>query len=65
MWSRVWATSSQHWHSSNQRPAYTAKEKKDPKKMKPIFPGPKSEKDSGDNYGDSALTASERNPNLR
>ena len=43
----------------------TAKEKKDPKKMKPIFPGPKSEKDSGDNYGDSALTASERNPNLR
>jgi hypothetical protein len=41
------------------------KEKKDPKKMKRIFPGPKSEKDSGDNYGDSALTASERNPNLR
>jgi hypothetical protein len=43
----------------------TTKEKKDPKKMKRIFPEPKSEKDSGDNYGDSALTASERNPNLR
>jgi hypothetical protein len=43
----------------------TSKEKKDPKKMKRVFPGPKSEKDSGDNYGDSALTASERNPNLR
>jgi hypothetical protein len=43
----------------------TPEEKKDPKKMKRIFPGPKSEKDSGDNYGDSALTASERNPNLR
>ena len=41
------------------------KEKRDPKKMKKIFPGPKGEKDSGDNYGDSALTASERNPNLR
>ena len=41
------------------------KEKRDPKKMKRIFPGPKGEKDSGDNYGDSALTASERNPNLR
>jgi hypothetical protein len=43
----------------------TSKEKKDPKKMKRIFPGPKSEKDSGDDYGNSALTASERNPNLR
>jgi hypothetical protein len=43
----------------------TSKEKKDPKKMKRVFPGPKNEKDSGDNYGDSALTASERNPNLK
>ena len=42
----------------------TSKEKKDPKKMKRIFPGPKGDKESdgGDN---SSLSASERNPNLR
>lgn len=42
----------------------TSKEKKDPKKMKPIFPGPKDD-DHGDGYGQSGLTASERNPNLK
>ena len=42
----------------------TSKEKKDPKRMKRIFPGPKGDGESGD--GDHpSLSAAERNPNLR
>jgi hypothetical protein len=41
-----------------------SEEKKDPKKMKRIFPGPKGDKESGGEDHPS-LTASERNPNLR
>jgi hypothetical protein len=42
----------------------TSKEKKDPKRMKRIFPGPKGdgESDGGDH---PSLSAAERNPNLR
>ena len=42
----------------------TSKEKKDPRRMKRIFPGPKGDGESGD--GDHpSLSAAERNPNLR
>jgi hypothetical protein len=42
----------------------TPEEKKDPKKMKRIFPGPKGERES-DGGDHPSLSASERNPNLR
>ena len=42
----------------------TSKEKKDPKNMKKIFPGPKGDKES-DGGDHPSLSAAERNPNLR
>ena len=42
----------------------TSKEKKDPKNMKRIFPGPKGDKES-DGGDHPSLSAAERNPNLR
>ena len=42
----------------------TSKEKKDPKKMKRIFPEPKGDKES-DGGDHPSLSAAERNPNLR
>jgi hypothetical protein len=41
-----------------------SEEKKDPKKMKRIFPGPKGDKES-DGGDHPSLSAAERNPNLR
>jgi hypothetical protein len=41
-----------------------SKEKKNPKEMKRIFPGPKSDKES-DGGDHPSLSAAERNPNLR
>jgi hypothetical protein len=42
----------------------TSKEKKDPKKMKRVFPGPKGDRES-DGGDHPSLSAAERNPNLR